>query len=57
MFIWSLPNSQATRDKQYSFKCYNGTQWQSIDNNPIFNKPIGTKITYLFNKKFSKNLK
>ena len=29
----------------------------SIDNNPIFNKPIGTKrITYLFNKKFSKNL-
>lgn len=57
VYIKPLPESEATRDKQYTFRCFNGRIWESTDENPAFNKPMTTeRIRILYNMKFNTNL-
>ncbi|MDC0457439.1 hypothetical protein OAM56_05910 [Alphaproteobacteria bacterium] len=57
VYIQPLPLSEATRDEQYTFKCFNGKRWESTNENPAFNKPMTTeRIKFLYNAKFNANL-
>lgn len=57
IYIQPLPPSEATRDEQYTFKCFNGRTWESTSENPAFNKPMTTeRIRFLYNIKFNANL-